>query len=504
MKFIQLIRLAAWSFLARFPFHRQASLTTAQRLETKPAKKYCSEIKRRHRRAFSGIFGSNAALVLASIISGCGGGVSSPPDTTPVATTPLAVSPVAADIFPDVPVTFTITGGKPTYSAFTSNSVVLPVTATVTGSTFTVIPGPVTAETPVDITVRDSLNVSAAAKATVKPSTLINQITFTPSAPTAAGCGTGLCSGNDAQVVVKAALNGIVLRGRQIRFDAFQGAFQIVTPGTNVLVNSLIAVTDANGEAVARVIATAGAPTQVATLAVSDVSGGQSRKYSFNIIQQTSGVGVLTTLPSDTVIIKGAQGVAGTAQGAGRCPVLAQVDYLVFGGTPPYTVGSSRPDIASVAQTVVDTNGGRFSVTVRDCGQAAFIVTDSSGRTIQTAIIDSQRGDNASVASGTNVTSAPLSASPSSLIVGCNSSASVTLSGSTSTATAGGTFAAAISTSIPSNPVNFSMSPSTGRLPGTLTFTRTNIGTVPATISVSVTDGATIIPLTISTQATCP
>jgi hypothetical protein len=432
------------------------------------------------------------AIGLISGLSACGSGaVGAPPDTTPVATTPLAVSPSAADLFPDVPATFTITGGKPGYSAFSSNSVALPVTATLAGATFTVIPGPVTSETAVDITVRDTANASASAKATVKPSTLINQITFAPSAPTATGCGTALCSGNDAQVVVKAALNGVALRSRQIRFDAFQGNFQIITPGTNVLVNSLVAGTDDQGEATVTVKATAGAPTQVAILQITDVSGGQTRRYSFNLVQQISGVGVLSTLPSESVVIKGAPGIAGTLDGAGKCPVAAQVDYLIFGGTLPYSVTSSRPDIASVVQA----SGGRFSVNVRDCGQAVFVVTDATGRTIQTALLDSQRGD-ASIA--TTAAGPQLMVSPPTTAIACNSTANATLAGS-------GNYVASINTSIPSDPVgNFQMTGAAGTLPNFLTFKRGNSGMIPSQISVSVTDGKTTQQLQLATTATCP
>lgn len=453
-------------------------------------------------RALSAILGLNAALVLGFTLSGCGSGaVGAPPDTTPVAATPLAVSPAAADIFPDVPVTFTISGGKPSYSAFTSNSVVLPVTATVTGATFTVIPGPVTAETSVDITVRDSLNASAAAKATVKPSTLINQITFTPSAPAATGCGTGLCSGNDAQVVVTAALNGVVLRGRQIRFDAFQGAFQLVTPGTNVLVNSLIAVTDGNGEAVVRVIAIAGAPTQVATLAVSDVSGGQSRKYSFNIIQQTSGVGILSVLPNTSVVLQGARGVSG---GTGKCP-NGLVRYSIFGGTPGYKVRSSQPQIADVSPAEVSVSGGTFDVNVNSsvgdvCGQIVFTISDASGLTIQTPVLDLQRGpDSTATASDPAFLVSP--ATPLTLCK--NSTASVTLAGK-------GTFVAAISTSIPTDPSTnaptVTVTPFFGPLPATVTFARSG-GTMPASIKANFSDGKSPMELIVNTppvSSACP
>lgn len=491
MKFIQQDQVAASRFSAGVRGYFQANMLTSWIARDQPGKNYLSETKQACTRVFTSILGLNAALMLASALSGCSGAVGTPPDTTPVAATPLAVSPAAADIFPDVPVTFTITGGKPTYSAFTSNSVVLPVNATVTGTTFTIIPGPVTAETAVDITVRDSLNASAAAKATVKPSTLINQITFTPSAQTATGCVAALCSGNDAQVVVRAALNGVVLRSRQIRFDVVQGSFKISSTSSLCTTSSCIVSTDEQGEATVRVVADAGAPTQVATLQISDVTGGQNRKYSFNIVQQISGVGILSTLPSDVIVIKGAPGVAGSADGVGKCPTSAQVDYLIFGGTASYSVVSSRPDIANVVPGIVLTSGGRFSVNIRDCGQAVFVITDATGRTIQTAMIDSQKGD---TSTATASSTQALQVVPQNVDVGCGSKASVTLSGT-------GNFVAAIATSVPNNSA-LVMSPSGGVLPASLTFTR-SVGNAPQ-ITVNITDGKTIAQLNVTTPATCP
>jgi hypothetical protein len=416
-----------------------------------------------------------ATIGLISGLSACGSGaVGSPPDTTPVASTPLAVSPPTADLFPDVPTTFTITGGKPGYSAFSSNSVVLPVTATLPSATFTVIPGPVTAETTVDITVRDTANASASAKATVKPSTLNNQITFTPSAPAATGCGAALCNGNDAQVVVRAALNGVALRSVKIRFEAIQGSFTIssgscVPPSTPT---SCTVPTDNQGEAAVTVVANKDAQTQFATLKVSD--GVQSRNYSFNIIQQTSGLGILSVLPSTSVVLQGLRGVAGVAAGAGACP-NAQLSYSIFGGTPPYTVVSSLPQVAAVANSPFDRT---FSVTVSNatgCGQAVFVISDFTGRTIQTAVLDLQRGPD----SVSSTVDSPFLVSPQSLTLCPNSKAGVTLSGT-------GTYVAAIGTSIKDNIVT--LDPPSGSLPAAVTFTRTT-GVVPGTVDVNFSDG---------------
>jgi hypothetical protein len=436
-----------------------------------------------------------AAIGLISGLNACGSGaVGAPPDTTPVASTPLAVSPPTADLFPDVPTTFTITGGKPGYSAFSSNNVVLPVTATLPGATFTVIPGPVTAETVVDITVKDAANASASAKATVKPTTLNNQITFTPFAPTATGCGTNaICSGGDAQVVVKAALNGVVLRNRAIRFDAFQGNFQFVTPGSDALVPSLSINTDDQGEASARLRVGAGVPTQVATLQTTDVASGLARRYNFNIVQQTDGKGILSVLPSSGITIKGAKGILGQNSGQGTCGVGTAIIFYVFGGTSPYSAASPQPSVAVVSQPIAATDGTSFRSEVRDCGKIAFIITDSAGRTIETAALEIQRGDPAETP-----VAASLIVRPEALELVCGGSGSISLAGS-------GTFT--IDT-VPANiGANVSLSPTFGDVPivlsPTITVARAAKGAAPADIVLNINSGATTTKLKLTVPASC-
>ena len=376
------------------------------------------------------MIGQGATLLLSTccvvLLGSCGSGaVSAPPAPDPAAGTPLTVSPPTAVLFPDLPTTFTITGGRSGYTAFSSNNAVLPIAANVTGSTFSVVPSAVTADTEIEITVRDAANTSATAKATVKPSSLLNQITFTPFGPTGIGCGTNtVCSGGDAQIVVKAVQNGVVLRNRSIRFDAFKGDFQLVILATGEKVSSLSIKTDEQGEATARITANVGAITQVATIRTTDegVPSGQSRSYNFTIVQQTSGVGILSTLPSGVVTFTGEKGPAGSD---GFCPTGA-VDYYIYGGTPPYVVASPLTGVATVSPGSVGTSGGRFTARVMDCGKVAFIVTDASGRTVETSTLEALRG-----AKGDAITTPPsltvTSATP--FAVACGMSGTVTVSG---------------------------------------------------------------------------
>jgi hypothetical protein len=435
------------------------------------------------------------ALVFTGLLNSCGSGAVSAPD--PAAGTALSVFPGTADVFPDVPTTFTVSGGTPAYTIFSSNSVALPVTSAVSGSTFTIVPAAVSADTAVDITVRDTTNKSITARANVKPTTLINQVTFTPIAPTGTGCGTGLCSGGDAQVVVRAVLNGVVLRSRPIRFEVYQGSFQIVTPGTGILVNSLVVNTDEQGEAVIRITTPASIGTQTATLQFSDTASGLSRRFNFNIIQQTSGVGVLSSLPSGSITIKGAKGAAGQE---GKCPV-DRVDFYVYGGTPPYSIVSPLTSVASPLNSTAPTSGSGFGVRVDGCGTVSLIITDSKGLTIETAQIIAQQGDRGEAVSATTLTVAPTS-----VTVGCGQSASINLVGS-------GNFSTSIVTSGVNAAANsagtFTISPTAGAIPSVVTFARSagsvaTPNTQPSSITVNVVAGATVTPVTVTTPASCP
>lgn len=439
---------------------------------------------------------------LVAILNSCGSGAVTGTNTDPASGATLAVLPPVAEAFPDIPVTLTISGGQSPFLVFSSNSVALPVVSLAagisgTGPSFSLVANSVSVDTPVDVTVRDATAKTATAKLNIHPSTLNNQVTFTPLGPTGTGCGTGLCSGGDAQVVVKAVLNGVVLRSRAIRFDVYQGNFQLVTPGSGVLTSTLVVNTDEQGEAVVRVAATVSSPTQVATLQTTDVTSGLARRFNFSIIQATSGAGILSTLPSGAITAVGAKGVPG---GSGFCPsgAAARVDYYVYGGTPPYTVASPLTSVVTVSPSVVQANGGSFTAQIVGCGKVSIIVTDASGRTVETAQIDAQQGADGSVVAPATST---LLVSPTAVTVGCGQIASVSLAGS-------GAFTTSIVTAGVSATA-FNVSPTAGAIPSTLTFSRI-AGTVitpttaPSPITVNVVAGSTITPVTVTTTPSCP
>ena len=439
---------------------------------------------------------------MSALLGSCGG--SGAASTTTVVPTPppviaLGVLPGTADVFADLPTDIAISGGTSPYTAGSSNTVVVPAPTVVgsatTGFKVTVIAKNVSVDTPVVITIRDSLGATVPITLNVRATTLNNTVTITPIAPTGTGCA-GLCSGGDAEVAVTAIQNGIKLTNRAIRFDVFQGDFRFVTPGTNVLVTSIVLNTDENGVARARITATVTAPTQVAILTTTDTVTGLVRRTNFVIAQVISGVGILSILPAGAVTFTGSKPAVGLPA---QCPFGGIVDHYIYGGTPPYSVVSPLPQYLSVFPSVVTTNGGSYRVTQNGCGSGTLIVTDAQNRALESPSVIGVAGPAGDAPPP--VIAASITVTPTSIAVGCGQTGTVSVSGS-------GTFTATVSTAgVP--PGAFVVTPTAGAIPGTISFTRnTSVPpaapiTSPTSILVNVA-GASVVGVTVTVPATCP
>ncbi len=80
---------------------------------------------------------------------------------------PLSALPTTLDAFPGVPTQITAIGGVAPYRAFTTNSAVLPVTQDVDGNTVPLVASMVTVDTPVTVTIMDSVGQVATVAVTV-------------------------------------------------------------------------------------------------------------------------------------------------------------------------------------------------------------------------------------------------------------------------------------------------------------------------------------------------
>ncbi|MEO8386155.1 MAG: hypothetical protein ABI583_12990, partial [Betaproteobacteria bacterium] len=273
----------------------------------------------------------------------------------------------------------------------------------------------------------------------------------------------------------------------------FQGDFRFVTPGTNVLVTSLIQNTDENG--VARVIirALVTAPTQVAILTSTDTVTGLVRRINFVIAQVTSGVGILSVLPSGTVTFTGAKPLAGQPA---QCPFGGIIDHYIYGGTPPYQIVSPLPQYLTIFPSTVTTNGGSYRVTQSGCGTATLLVTDAQNRVIESPSVVSVLGPAGDAAPAP--TPNALTVTPTTQTLLCGQTGTSTLSGS-------GTYTATVTT--PGVPAGaFTVAPTVGPIPGTISFTRNNgiVTASPTTITVNLVNGSITVPVTVNVPANCP
>lgn len=349
----------------------------------------------------------------AAWLAGCSGAVSG----TASSTGPIVVSPSSAVVYSDLPATFLISGGNGNYLVASSNQAALPIADTTTGHSFTVIPATVGSDTSVVLTVRDTANSSAGtANITVKPRTISNVVTITPSASQAASCGTAICAGGDAEVAVYLTQGDVPLAGRTVRFDVVSGDLRIYTQSgtqTDVLATSGVAVTDNTGRASIRVKALDYANGQTALLDVTDTASGATVRTAVPIAPAASAP--LVAQPSTLAFI-GPNSVS--------CANGISAEVLVFGGRPPYTV--SQSSAFAVFPTIVTSNPGRITVT--STGQCS----DGS----QVVILDAA-GASATVTATnkvSSVTTSTFDVAPDNVtLTACNQSATVALAGGTGT-----------------------------------------------------------------------
>jgi hypothetical protein len=355
-------------------------------------------------------------------------------------------------------------------------------------------PGAVAAQQSVTISVKDQAGKTATSTVTIQPNLINGDITITGSAPpafpTCAGAGT-VCAGQSGIASLTVSQSGAPARGRNVRFDVVQGNFRFPVDVAQTQFATTITVTsDETGRASTVLRADTGAAPQIATIRATDIATGAFRTATFFIKQSTVGGGEFVTVPPEWK-------VSGTYKGT--CPG-GIVDYLIFGGTPPYAIRSSAPLVADASPAfTAEENPSRFTVTFAEtpCGasgyQVIFTVTDASGLSIQSILTNTPGPDDPPVLPPV------ITLSPSDISLGCGESAQVL-----ATITNPGAVAPTVTAS-----VGTSRSSTTALVVSVtnnvITVTRGNgiVGSSPATITVGA-GSATPQPITVTTPATCP
>jgi hypothetical protein len=315
-----------------------------------------------------------AALAGVLSLAACGGGNGAPNNPYQPGAGPLTVTPATGTGYSGVPFTFSVTGGTAPYSVISSDSVILPVTSGISGNSLVVVPGNVTAATPVSFTVSDAAGHQATGSLTVNPALVLPaSITITGN-PNCTASGATLCSGQDGSASVKVTgPGGAGLAGRAVRFDVVQGDFTISPPG-QASVQTLTVTTDQNGDATVRLLVSVTAPTQIASIRVTDVTSGSNVLGQFTIAQYVNGDSVLSVIPSGKTTF--------TGPNEAQCNAGGKASFYIFGGTPPYTVAANFPQALAIAGAPVTRSGGAFTVTTTGLcvTNLTFIITDATGR----------------------------------------------------------------------------------------------------------------------------
>ncbi|MCW5593172.1 MAG: hypothetical protein KIS74_13810 [Burkholderiales bacterium] len=331
-----------------------------------------------------------AAFAAALTLASCGGGgVSANP--SPIVDSPtLTILPATAIMYSGMPTTFVFSGGTGAYIIASSDQAVLPAIGGVTGRSVTLVPNTVVAETTVTLTLRDTGSaVPVTATVTVRPGTVNNNITITPSSTQPSGCAPAICSGGDAEVRVTISQGSIPLPARGVRFDAVSGSYDFIISAPDApeqVATSHVVVTDETGVARARIRVRSGAPNQTALLQVTDLGTGAFRQASFVIAQFNGNSPAFFTLPSAITL----SGPSTTECSGGTAEVA------IFGGTPPYSVVGTSPSFSVFVNGVaappafVAASGGKFSisfVSTHACVENLPVaVTDAAGRTLTVTV----------------------------------------------------------------------------------------------------------------------
>jgi hypothetical protein len=332
-------------------------------------------------------FFARIALVVASlVVVSCGsGGVGVPPVNDP---NTITILPNNATLYSGLPTTFSITGGTGAYIVSSSNQAVVQVAAqTLVGNTLTVIPNSVLVDTPVTLTARDtSTTTPASVTFTVRPGTVNNQITITPSSTQGGSCSPAICSGGDAVVSATLSQGGIPLPARGVRFDVISGDVRFITSpvgAAETLAPTITTITDETGKALARMRVTPVAPNQTAIIQVTDLGSGAFQRTTFVIAQATDASPGFFTVPT---------AVTFTGPRVGQCASSGSSEILIFGGVPPYRVTTTAPSALGISREFVSFSGGSTTVTpLGACGTFNVVITDATGRTT-TVQITNQEG----------------------------------------------------------------------------------------------------------------
>ena len=442
------------------------------------------------RGAIAAIFGAMSAVMVS-----CGGGGAAGGAPTAVGT--LAILPDSGTMYANVPQLFNIAGGKAPYLVVSNEQTVLPLNFTTSSNTFTAVPNQpgvvdvttdpnVVPSRKVSISVRDSTGTQISASYDVLQNFLtgyglsISSIATCSKAAAAATAATQACAGAESSVTLVPVSNGLRYANKQMRLTTMFGAFGIVVDEvTGAIGPTLTKPADSTGAVNFRIKVTPNVPTQYAQFRLADVATGAYRDFTF-IITNTNGAATpLSALPSSVSLTGATTASCGTGT----------VNVFVFGGTPPYVGSTTFPAQIQLSGTTVARSGEAFTVSMLDrsfcLNPGNLVITDATGAFITVDI---------KTAVGTVDPVLPLSVAPQALCIPDGGSGVINISGGNANKVLNS-----------SNPSLAAALPTSGS--GNFTVTINSLGAgggVGTPVSITVSDGATQVPISITRKTTCP
>ena len=440
------------------------------------------------RNAFVGLLLSLVAVLLGA----CGGGGSTNLNAVAQGGILNVNGNATSTAYAGVPYTITIVGGKPPYVLISSEPSIISLPATTDSNQVTVVPNnPSTIDSglkpedlpvkSVTITVRDNSTQTASNIVKVAQNYLIGYgVTLTPTTCPSSSQTTGAngaCSGGESALRFYAATNGTFAAGHTYTITNIKGHYSLRNPVTGQTGNSVQAVADATGQVIVIVNVPINQQSEVGIVRIQDTATGQYADDAFlinGVAGGTTGTGDLTVIPNALSFT----GPLTTTCGTGYATIL------VFDGTPPYSAVSADPNVV-VLPVSPNAQPGVFQLSAINPGvclsKATVTFTDSVGRRA-TLTVDTAVGKG---------TPPALVVAPTTVTVTCGQTANVSVAGGLGSLTVNSTHPRIVAF----------------LAGGSIGITRVNgdgATVYPTTGTVSVTDGATVATVDVTTIANCP
>ena len=434
------------------------------------------------------------ALGSAALVSSCGGGGANSTGNAPIGGL-VRIEPDQATLYAGIPFTFALTGGRPPYTLTSSEPSLIALPQRTSAHSVTVIPnnpGVVDAdlqegELPVKtvrLFIRDATGDARFSEVQVAQNFLTGYgISLTPTTCPGASAGEfdppgQACAGGETAVTLQATFQGNLHGNEAFRLEVLRGNFSLRNPATGQVSQSITTNSDHSGTVTGIITVPPGVNTQLAVIRVIHVPTGVYADHVFVITRGSATASQIVAIPDEFIFTGPLENVCGTGV----------ADFFVFDGVPPYTAVSSSPAIQVTPSS--GSQPGRFTITANrpdTCVEATIVVTDSLGGRDTVSVTTEEGEDTLPEPPDPE----PLDVGPTTVTLGCAQAGSVSVAGGLGNYRVNSSHPT-VSATVSGNTVTISRAGPAGP------------GSGSQTTAVSITDGAEVVVVDVTSPATCP